>query len=350
MVWYATREDVKAALDYKETARNNGQVDRAIEAASRTVESLCHRRFYPEQAVRSFAWPNGQHARAWRLWLDANELISITTLTAGGTTISASDYFLEPNEYGPPYSRLELDLGSSAAFGGGNTHQRNITIAGLYGYRNDEAVVGATVEALDGSETGMDVDAATSALVGVGSVLRVDDERLLVTGRSMLDTGQNLATDIDQQAKTVTIPVQSGAAFAVGEIVLIDGERMLIVDIAGNNLIVKRAWDGSVIAAHASGADVYAPRTLTVTRGALGTTAATHVSGATVHRWEPPGPVRQLTIGEAIVTLTNEVAGYSRVKRTGEANGERARDTSSIATLREQVYASHGRKARIRAV
>src|SRR5690606_22447868 len=56
--WYTTRETVKAALDYKETARNDAQVDRAIESASRAVEGLLHRRFYPETATRYFDWPN----------------------------------------------------------------------------------------------------------------------------------------------------------------------------------------------------------------------------------------------------------------------------------------------------
>lgn len=349
-VWYATREDVKAALDFKETARNNGQIDRAIEAASRGVDALCHRRFYPETATRLFDWPNGQHAAPWRLWLDQNELISVTTLSAGGTAIASTDYFLEPNEYGPPYNRLEIDLSSSAAFGGGDTHQRSISITGLFGYSNDETATGATIEALDTSETGIDVDAATSALVGVGSVLRIDSERMLVTGRTMLDTGQNLASNIDIQNKTVTVPVQSGAAFSVDETILIDSERMLIVDIAGNSLTVKRAWDGSTIAAHTSPADIYAARTLTVTRAALGTTAATHSSSATVYRWDPPGPARTLTIGQAISTLTNEHSGYARVKRSGESAGERAIDTSALAALRDQVYNSHGRKARLRGV
>ena len=350
-IWYATREDVKGALDFKETARSNGQIDRAIEAASRSVEALCHRRFYPELATRYFDWPNGQHAHTWRLWLDANELISLTTLTADGTTIADTDYFLEPNQYGPPYNRLEIDLASSAAFGGGDTHQRNIAITGLYGYRNDETSVGITAEVLDASETGVDVDGPTSAQVGVGSVLRIDTERMFVTGRSMLDTGQNLGgSGVTAQVNSVTVAVSDGTQFAIDETILIESERMLIVDIAGNNLTVKRAWDGTVLAAHSAGVDIYAPRTLAVTRAALGTTAAAHSSGATISRWDPPGPVRTLVMGQAISTLTAELSAYSRVKRGGDSNVEKARDTSALGALREQVYQSHGRKARIRGV
>ena len=350
---YATREDVQRALDSKLTARNSAQIDRALQSASRAVDNdLCHRRFYPEIATRSFNWPDSQSRTSWRLWLDANELISVTTLTSGGTTIASGDFLLEPDRYGPPYNRLEINLGSSAAFGGGDTHQRDITITGLWGYSNQETTAGTLASAVGStSTTTVSVDGPAAAALGVGSVLRVDDERMIVTGRSMADTTQNLGSDIDQQVKTVTIPVASTAGFAVDEVILIDGERMLIVDIAGTNLIVKRAWDGSANAAHTTGADVYASRTLTVARGALGTTAATHSGGATVQRWDPPAPVRDLTIAEAVAQLTNEVAGYSRTRKSGDGGtSERAMDATALSSFRDRVYASHGRKGRVRAV
>ena len=55
--WYATREQVKRALDSAETARNNAQVDRAIASASRTIEAQMHRRFYPWDGIRYFGYP-----------------------------------------------------------------------------------------------------------------------------------------------------------------------------------------------------------------------------------------------------------------------------------------------------
>ncbi|MGW1616377.1 hypothetical protein ACWCQZ_44415 [Streptomyces sp. NPDC002285] len=352
-VWYATREDVMRALDVKLTARSSGQIDRALESASRDVEDLCHRKFFPVQATRYFDWPDVQYRPSWRLWLDDNQLISVTTLVSGGVTIPATDYFLEPNRSGPPFNRLEIDLDSSAAYGGGDTHQRDIAVTGLWGYRNTETTVGALAEALDASETAVDVSGAASAASGVGSVLRVDSERMLVTGRTMLDTGQNVGGGgLTAQQNSVTLAVADGTAFAVDEILLVESERLLIVDIAGNNLTVKRAWDGSVLAAHAVGIDIYAARTLTVQRGALGTTPATHSSATPVTRWDPPGPVRLLTIAEAINTVTMEQAGYSKVLRSGEAGGssERNRDQKGIDRLRKQVYDSHGRKGRVRSV
>lgn len=352
MVWYATREDVKDALDIKETSRSNGRIDRALEGASRALDGgariggLLHRRFYPELKTLTFDWPGDQIARPWRLWLNQHELISVTSLSSGGRTIPASDYLLRPDD-GPPFNRIEIDLASSATFGG-NTYQRDITIVGLWGYSADETAAGAVIEALDASETAVDVDGAASATVGVGSVLRVDSERMVVIGRSQLDTGQDLAGSLTASAANTAVTVVDGTAYAVDEVILIDAERMRVEDIAGNQLIVKRAWDGSVLAAHTAGADIYAPRTLAVTRGALGTTAAVHASGASAARWDPPGPVRDLTIAEALNTLMQGQSGYARVVGSGE--NQREASGKGLSDLRCSVYASHGRKARTRAV
>ena len=345
-VWYASREDVKAALDFKETARNNGQVDRAVESASRAVEGLTHRRFYPETDTRYFDWPDDDYGRPWRLYLHQHEVISVTTLSSGGDTISASDYFLEPVNDGPPYSRIEIDLSSSASFGGGSTHQRDITVTGVFGYSADTTAAGALAEALDSSET--DVDVTDSSLIGVGDIIVCESEYMTVTGRSMLDTTQDIGADLASSNAAVTVAVTTGSSYTVGETILIDAERMLIVDIAGNNLIVKRAFDGSVLAAHTSGADVYAPRTLTVVRGSLGTTAAAHDTATAVRKHEVPALIRQLTIAEAVSDLMNQSAAYART--VGSGDNEREASGRALRSLRDQVKARYGRNARVRAV
>jgi hypothetical protein len=188
--------------------------------------------------------------------------------------------------------------------------------------------------------------------VGVGSILRVDSERMIVTDRQQLTTGQVLgAPGLTAQANSVAVPVANGALFARDEVILIDAEKLLITDIAGNNLVVRRGWDGTVLAAHTAGATIYAPRTLTVTRGVLGTTADTHANASPVYRWEPPGPVRQLVIAEAINSLTTEASGYSRALRSGEGgSSERNRDQSALEKRRQATYDACGRKARTRAV
>lgn len=344
--WLCTREDVMRALDVKLTARNIAQLDRAIETGARLVEKRLGRTFRPVQATRYFDWPSRAYGTSWRLWLDANEVISLTSLVAGGTTIASSDYFLEPANSGPPYTRIEVDLSSSAAFSAGSTHQRAIAATGLFGHSNNEAGAGLVDEALDDSETAVTV--SDSGLVGVGDILRVDDERLRVTERAMVDTGQN-TTALTALASSNTITGISAGEIAVGEVLLVDSERMLVVDVSGTTVTVKRAWDGTVLAAHSNGADIYAPRVLTVERGALGTTAATHSDQATLYRHLVPGPARDLNIAEAINTLQQEGTGYARRSGLGEARGTGKPNSDVEASgrglddLREQAEMALGR-------
>lgn len=343
--WYATREEVKGAADIAETAHLNTRIDRALEAASRAVEKLCHRVFYPTLATRYFDWPDSQQGTSWRLWLNEHEVISVTTLSSGGTTIASSDYFLYPQS-GPPYSRIEIDLSSSAAFGGGDTSQRDIAVTGLFGYTNDEESAG-TLAAAVSSTSATTVDVSDSSAIGVGQLIRVESERMIVTGNSSLTTAQTLQDPMTADTADTVCQVTTGTSYNVGEVILLDAERMLIEDIAGNNLIVQRAFDGTVLAAH-TGSTIYARRRLTVQRGALGTTAATHDSGTTINRHMAPGPVRRLTIAEAQTTLAQEDARWARAIGAGESAREAW--ARSLKDARDEVYENYGRKARIRAV
>lgn len=348
-VKYATREDVKNALDIAATARSNAQVDRAVETASRSVEGLLKRHFYPLTATRHFDWPDRRRSRAWRLWLDGDEVISVDTLKVAGTEIPASDYWLEPHNDGPPFNRIEMKLGGGSAFAGGdNAHQRAIQVDGLFGYTADEKEVGELTGDLG------DTDSATASVswsdpkVGVGDILRINSERMVVTGRTMVNSGQDLQSDLDAQASDVTASVADGTAFATDQVILIDAERMLVTDIADNNLVVKRAWDGSVLAAHSSGADVFTLTGVQLDRAQLGTDLASHSSGAAIRRHDVPGLVRDLTIGEAIDQLQQEQAGYGRTAGQGES--ERELGGRGLRDLRKEAVARYGRKARTGAI
>ena len=350
---YTTRENVKRSLDIAETSRSNTIIDRHIRAASRDVEGLCHRRFYPQTATRYFDWPNNQGAPAWQLWLEDSELISITTLSSGGTTIASTGYLLEPNRTGPPYNQLSINIGTSASFGGGSTYQRDITVTGLWGYTNDETDIGTVVEALDATETGIDVSSAASAAIGVGSIIRIDSERMQVTGRTQITTGQTLSTSLTAAQNIVTVAVPDGTQFTVDEVILLDSERMLIVDISGNNLTVIRGWDGTVLAAHTSGITIYAQRTLTVSRGALGTTAATHTTATAINLWNPPSGIEEYTTAFAHSNLMQEKTGWFRTMSASSNFGGTARRSASMESLMDlqtRVYRQYGRKARTRTV
>ena len=328
-VFYCTREEVQDAFDVREAADRSAQIDSAIASASDDIDGWLNRHKHglaPRTATRYFPWPQ-RFTQAYRLWLDENELISVSSLTSGGTAISSGDYFLEPVNSGPPYTNIEIDLSSSASFQPGDTSQRAIVVTGLWGHSNDSKPAGALAEALDASETAVDV--TDGSLVGVGSVLLVDSERMLVTDRSSLTTGQVLGTAMTAVKSDQIVDVADGTQLHAGETILIDSERMRVISVSGNNATVRRAHDGSTLAVHSLGATVYALRTLTVERGALGTTAATHDTAATITKWAVPDLVRDLCRAEAIVRLEQEWSAYGARVYSDEAE----RDSSGTEVV-----------------
>ncbi len=344
-VVYCCREDVMAALDVAETARASAQVDRLIAAASRSVDQLCHRVFYPTKTTRYVEWPSDQLGTSYRVWLDgAHELISLTSVTSGGTALTS--YFLEPQGSGPPYTRLEVDLAGSDSLTIDATPQRSLALTGVFGACADTTAAGELAASIDSDATSVAV--SDSSTIGVGSLLLVDAEYMPVTRRTLLATGQTLSVDLASSKAATTVTVASTAAITAGEVITVDAERMLVSDLTSTMLIVERAWSGSQLAAHTSGAGVYAPRALTVERGALGTTAASHASSATVYRHTPPPLVTQLNVAETLVALARERSSYARTVGSGEAI--RNASGGDIADLRKQVFRAHGRKGRKAAV
>ncbi len=338
---YISREAVKRALDSAETARNNQRIDDACQSASRSVDALCRRRFYPELATRYFDWPNTQYAATGRLWLDANEVISLDTLTVGGDLVDPADYLLRrmDDRDEPPYTLIEMNLATGGAFTSGASHQRSIAGVGLFGYRDDTAPTGELTAGVTSSVTAVSVSNGDAA--GVGDLLRCGDERMIVTGKDWSDSGQNIGGNLTASAADVLVLVTTGTEYSSGESILVDGETMLIVGIAGNTLIVRRAWDGSPLAAHTTGADIYAARALTCERASLGTTAAAHNDGAALTRQVWPALVAQLALAEALVELQMQGSGYAG--KRGSGSGETDPAGGSIEDLRKRVCRAHRR-------
>lgn len=348
-VCYVTREEVKAALDIKTSAHIDARVDRIIEGATEAVEGQLHRRFYPELATRYVDWPNYQHAYPWRVWLEENELADYTTavLASGGVTIDALQVFYEPINTGPPYEYFELNRAGNATFGNGPTPQRDISLQGPFGYWMRTTAAGQLAAAMADTTSTMCM-VTNSAAVGVGDSLLVDAERLLVCDKAMADTGgaragQGCATaNLADNALT-----PSAGTLYVGETVLLGTERMLVLDAAGGTYTVQRAYDGTVLATHA-GAEIYAPRLLTVERATLGTTAAAHLNAAVVSRGLYPGLVKNLALAEAVVEIKREPAAFALSQGSGPAKQTGIGD--NLEDLRAQCYTRYGRKARIGAV
>lgn len=345
---YTTREAVKLALDVKNTARADWEVDAALDSSTESIHGLTHRRFYPWTGTRYFDWPSGRYSTPWRLWLDFNEMASVTALVSGGTTLTTDQYFLRRSDDvdEAPYDQIQIDLSGSGSFSSGATRQRAIQATGVFiGCPVAEDPAGALAEGLDDSETSVDV--TDSAAIGVGHIIRVGSERMIVNDKRMITTGQTLQTPLTANLNNETVAVTDGTAYAVGETLLLDAERMLIVDIAGNNLIVKRKWDGSTVATH-TGSTIFAQRTLVVERGALGTTAAAHDTATSIVRFRPPALVSELALAETLNTLLQHRSGYSRTVGSGE--NERESSGRGLREVRADCRRAHGRKARVSAV
>lgn len=354
-VTYATRADVTNTLLLAPTTHNKLLVDRKLRAATRSVEGYLHVRFYPELKTVSFDWPNYQYAGTNRLWLEGNTLISITTMTSGGTVIPSTDYILRRADHRsePPYTYVELNTSKSSVFKAGTTSQNAVSIQGLYGYNDTDLTVpngslGGNITAGAGS---MVVNPSTGDFnLSAGSLLMIGTERITVLDSLMSSIGQNLLNDLTAVQGDRTVTVTTGSAFASGETILIGTERMRIDDIAGNTLIVTRAWDGTTLATHSLGAGspIYGLRTFTISRGVLGSTAAAHTAADSVYSHEFPALINELTVAEAIVMIEQAGAGYARV--VGAGPNTREATGKGLDDIREQAMQAYGRRNRTAAI
>lgn len=299
-----TREALQRSLDVP-LRRRPAQVLRDLGSASRTAEGELDRIFYPQVDTREFR-RIGYSRRECRpvLFLGRHELVELDSLTVDGTAVAAGDLVLRP-QTGPPFNRVEFTEDADIRAG-----LYDVDVAGTFGHRTDELDVATLDGGIDASTTTVDVTSAPE--VGTGSLIRVGDERMVVADVSMADTGQTLQADLASSVAAVTVTVVDGSEFQVDELIRIGSERMLVTDIDANDLIVRRAADGSTLAGHSSGAGVDALRRLTVERGALGTTAATHTTGDTVRLQEYPEPLVAyvLALGQSIVL--QEFAGQTQ--------------------------------------
>lgn len=342
-VAYCTREDVQRALNFADIPRLNVRVDQAIMTGARQIHGLLHRHFYPVTATHSFDQPEGAN-----LWLYELELSGAPTqvLSGGNAMTAGTDVFLRP-ESGPPYRWLEASSGGRVFWQSVNTPQNAITITGDYGYPTTSIVTGTLGLTISAAATTMLLN--DSAAAGVGSLILIDSERLLVSDKTMSTTGATIAADLTTSKSQVSIAVSSGTLVNPGELVLIDSERMQVEYVVGNTLTVDRAVNGSALATHTNGATIYAARTATVLRGRLGTAAASHTTGAAITALKAPSLVSELNLAYAINNQQGASGTYARSLETDVATLYKDKGRG-VLDLENDAYQAYGRKARGRAV
>ena len=344
---YCTREAVMTALDVHPAQREISLIDSAIQGATGDVYGIIHRRFLPHDTTKYFDWPNEQLAYPWRIWFDQHDLVSATAVTSVGVSIPLANVFFEPVNKQPdePYTRMELNRATSSVFGGGTTPQRVVGVTGTWSYNAKTAPAGALAAPVSDT-TGTTVTVTDSSQLGVGDLLVIDSERMVVADRAMASTGVTF-TGLSAIAADNLIAVPDVTAFGLGEVLMADAERLYVTDKTATSLVVKRAWQGTALAEHTSGT-IYAARSLAVLRGANGTTAATHASAAAVSRYVVPSLITELAIALAENSLLQKTSGYAR--SIGAGDNLRPAPGMGLADVTAHACARYGRKARTRVI
>lgn len=341
---YATVERVMRASDIKASAFVKDEIIDALESSSDAVDRLVNLgdatrpAFAPWTGEITFDFPTSNNGNAFRFWLNQFRLHSLTEITSGGDDLTS--LALPWPASGPAYSAIEIDTDGDDNFDAGDagTGQRSLVIDGVWGVVGEDRSRSAWT--LGASINASVTTAVLNAPIGIGSIVTIGTERMIVEDRAWADSAQT-ASALTANVGAQSITVATGSAFLAGEEILIDSERMLVREVAGNVLTVARAASGSTLAAHSNGAAIYWQRSCTVERGALGTTAAAHTSGDAVSIYRAPALAEQLTIAYAQWRRGNESAGYART--IGQGESERQVSARAIADLERQLIERYGR-------
>lgn len=322
--WLTTREALQRATQAWDPAQV-AIIDRMIASASDYIHhpqsGITGRFFIPRTAARTYRWPQAGIHKLDVLHLD-QDLLAVTSLTREGddaVAIAAADYFLEPNNLGPPYSRIEIDLGSSAYFAAKDTPQRAVRVTGRWGFSEITVAASQVDGALTAAQTTLKVDDGSK--VEVGHALLIGTEQVFVAERTSSDLNVNTSGAFGAALDTVRLTL-SGAptpALQQGEWIRVDQEDLLISLVVSTTVVdVRRAFNGTVLAAHSDAADVFVYRNYTIERGGNGTTAATQADNAAITRYLVPGDVEAWCRARAIHDLQQERSGWGRSIGQGE--------------------------------
>ena len=186
-------------------------IEDIVMRASRRLDALTGRRFFPRVETRRFDTPPSDE-----MWLD-DDLLEILTFTNGdAVAITSADYVLKPtNEY-PKYAiRLRDTATIYFTPTSASSYDEAITLSAIWGYRERYSA--------DGWVSGSTVDE-------VGNV----------------------------SAAVLSFTAASGVPFTRGQIIRIDNELMQLSSVVTNELtVVARGANGSTAAIHLDHAPIY---------------------------------------------------------------------------------------------
>jgi hypothetical protein len=165
----------------------------------------------------------------------------------------------------------------------------------------------------------IELDATSTATFGAGGQRSLVVEGLWGYSRNTAVVGA-LAAGLNNSA--TALPAATYPALGVGDLLFIGSELIVVSDRAEVNEV----------------------DTLTLIRGAYGTTAASHLQGAAMTKNVPPGLIRDLVIAECIATRVQEDGGYNASIGPG---GNGTPDRIALLDLRARAKEAYGRDARL---
>lgn len=172
--WYCSLNVLKAELGETGTT-NDTRLKRYLGQASRQIEDYTGRTFIPVTETRYFDVPqNGA-----KLFLQDDDLLTLTTLTDQTGTITSIYYWLYPLNLYPKHTIL-LDTSSlGRGFEYDDEPNRAISIVGQWGYTADYVSSGAALGAAISSTSVTTI--TTTVALETGWTLLIDSEALFVS-------------------------------------------------------------------------------------------------------------------------------------------------------------------------
>lgn len=246
MIPYATATEIKAAFHdggVEDSIAYDANLRRLSERASRMIDRLTGRTFWPEKATR---YPHSAGGVSLHLEDDLLEITTVSMSSDGGvsyTDLATSDYFAIGGDSlrydATPYHRLDMNTNSDGEYGTWYTGQRAVKVAGLWGWHDDYAH--AWEDSQDTTEN------ASLAAAGVSVTV-------------------NAADGPDLWGAT--------PRFQAGQLIKVGSEQMQITAVGATTLSVIRAMHGTTAAIHAQNTAIYIYRAPDLVRQATITQAA----------------------------------------------------------------------------
>ena len=243
-------------------------------------------------------------------------LLAVTSIVDDGDSLVSADYLLYPRnrwwENGP-YTRIRTDP-DATTLNAWSLEEDIVVVTGRWGLYEESGSTDATVQndplAADG--TSLIVDNGSKIRPGLVLLIAAEQTFIESTGTTT-DSTADTAEAVDNSEEA--IDTSDGTKVAIGEIIKIDNEKMLVLDIQSNTIVVERGWGGTTRAAHNTSVNVNVYRTFTVKRGVNGTTAAEHAQDVAISKYIPPWDVHYLC--KQMASIMSKKAESSYAGKTG---------------------------------